>query len=383
MSIKVSIVCFKSKVLSNGEHPLMLRITENKKRVMKSLGISVNPKFWDFNKEEPKPKCPNRELIQSIILKVRSEYQNKVLEKLSRNEEFTASSLINERKEEIKAKTVGEFYHSIIEELKSKGRIGNSYAYLNSYNTLRNFNKGKELNYTFSHIDVTFCRKFEDWMRSKGNQDTTLSYQLRTLRATFNKAIEAKIVARDKNPFTEYKLSHLNTKTIKRALSKNDILKIINVDCNNKSKVRQLAHDLFTFSYLCGGISFVDIANLLLTENARQIINKYADYQKQADYFFPILHCKRHITPMQKNNRIHKICHQVNQELRILAKELNIQAEVTTYVARHSFASVLKKSGVNIGIISEALGHQDIKTTQIYLSRFDNEQIDDAMKNLL
>ena len=406
MSIKVSIVCFKSKVLSNGEHPLMLRITENKKRVMKSLGISVNPKFWDFNKEEPKPKCPNRELIQSIILKVRSEYQNKVLEKLSRNEEFTASSLINERKEEIKAKTVGEFYHSIIEELKSKGRIGNSYAYLNSYNTLRNFNKGKELNYTFSHIDVTFCRKFEDWMRSKGNQDTTLSYQLRTLRATFNKAIEAKIVARDKNPFTEYKLSHLNTKTIKRALSKNDILKIINVDCNNKSKVRQLAHDLFTFSYLCGGISFVDIANLtpkniinnrliyqrqkthgvinlLLTENARQIINKYADYQKQADYFFPILHCKRHITPMQKNNRIHKICHQVNQELRILAKELNIQAEVTTYVARHSFASVLKKSAVNIGIISEALGHQDIKTTQIYLSRFDNEQIDDAMKNLL
>ena len=262
MSIKISIVCFKSKVLSNGEHPLMLRITENKKRVMRSLGISVNPKFWDFNKEGPKPKCPNRELIQSIILKVRSEYQNKVLEKLSKNEEFTASSLINERKEEIKAKTVGEFYHSIIEELKSKGRIGNSYAYLNSYNTLRNFNKGKELNYTFSHIDVIFCRKFEDWMRSKGNQDTTLSYQLRTLRATFNKAIEAKIVARDKNPFTEYKLSHLNTKTIKRALSKNDILKIINVDCNNKSKLRQLAHDLFTFSYLCGGISFVDIANL-------------------------------------------------------------------------------------------------------------------------
>lgn len=82
--------------------------------------------------------------------------------------------------------------------IKTKGKIGNSYAYLNSYNTLRNFNKGKKLNYTFSHIDVAFCRKFEDWMRSKGNKDTTLSYQFRTLRATFNKAIEAKIVARDK-----------------------------------------------------------------------------------------------------------------------------------------------------------------------------------------
>ena len=406
MSIKVSVICFKSKVLSNGNHPLMLRITENKKRVMKSLGISVNPKHWDFNKEEPKPKCPDYELIQNIILKVKSEYQHKILEKLSRDEEFTASSLINEQKEEIKAKTVEEFYLSLIETLKQKGKIGNSYAYLNSYNTLRNFNKGKKLNYTFSHIDVAFCRKFEDWMRSKGNKDTTLSYQFRTLRATFNKAIEAKIVAREKNPFIEYKLSHFNTKTIKRALSKEDILKIINTNCSCQNELRQLAHNLFTFSYLCGGISFVDIAhltpkniidgrliyqrqkthgsiNLMLSDKAQQIIDKYADYQKQAIYLFPILHGKRHITPMQKNNRVHKVCHQINQELKVFAKELNIKGEVTTYVARHSFATILKKSGVNIGIISEALGHQDIRTTQIYLSRFDNEQVDEAMKNLL
>ena len=54
-----------------------------------------------------------------------------------------------------------------------------------------------------------------------------------------------------------------------------------------------------------------------------------------------------------------------------------------TYTARHSFATVLKKSGVNIALISEALGHSDLATTQIYLDSFDNEQIDDAMKNLL
>ena len=86
---------------------------------------------------------------------------------------------------------------------------------------------------------------------------------------------------------------------------------------------------------------------------------------------------------MQKKNRVHKVCHEVNLELRTLGKELGISADVTTYVARHSFATVLKKSGVNIGIISQALGHQDIKTTQIYLSKFDNEQLDEAMKNLL
>lgn len=406
MDATISVICYKSKTLANGEHPLMLRIAQNGKSTYKSLKISVAAKHWDFERNVPKPNNPNKDLIQKIILKTKLDYQQKILEKKANSEEFTASSLINEQKEEIKAKTVEEFYLSLIEDLKQKGRIGNSYAYLNSYNTLRNFNKGKKLNYTFSHIDVSFCKKFEDWMRSKGNKDTTLSYQFRTLRATYNKAIEAKIVAREKNPFIEYKLSHFNTKTIKRALSKNDILKIINANCTGQSKLRQLTHDLFSFSYLCGGISFVDIANLtrqnivedrliyqrqkthgninlLLSKEASTIIAQYSTYQQEAEYLFPILHCKRHITPMQKSNRIHKICHQVNTELRIFAKELGISAEVTTYVARHSFATILKKSGVNIGIISQALGHQDIKTTQIYLSKFDNEQVDDAMKNLL
>lgn len=406
MDATISVICYKSKTLANGEHPLMLRIAQNGKSTYKSLKISVAAKHWDFERNVPKPNNPNKDLIQKIILKTKLDYQQKILEKKANSEEFTASSLINEQKEEIKAKTVEEFYLSLIEDLKQKGRIGNSYAYLNSYNTLRNFNKGKKLNYTFSHIDVSFCKKFEDWMRSKGNKDTTLSYQFRTLRATYNKAIEAKIVAREKNPFIEYKLSHFNTKTIKRALSKKDILKIINADCTSQSKLRQLTHDLFSFSYLCGGISFVDIANLtrqnivedrliyqrqkthgninlLLSKEASTIIAKYSTYQQEAEYLFPILHCKRHITPMQKSNRVHKICHQVNTELRAFAKELGITAEVTTYVARHSFATILKKSGVNIGIISQALGHQDIKTTQIYLNKFDNEQVDDAMKNLL
>ena len=382
MDATISVICYKSKTLANGEHPLMLRIAQNGKSTYKSLKISVAAKHWDFERNVPKPNNPNKDLIQKIILKTKLDYQQKILEKKANSEEFTASSLINEQKEEIKAKTVEEFYLSLIEDLKQKGRIGNSYAYLNSYNTLRNFNKGKKLNYTFSHIDVPFCKKFEDWMRSKGNKDTTLSYQFRTLRATYNKAIEAKIVAREKNPFIEYKLSHFNTKTIKRALSKNDILKLINANCNGQSKLRQLTHDLFSFSYLCGGISFVDIANLtrqnivedrliyqrqkthgninlLLSKEASTIIAKYSTYQQEAEYLFPILHCKRHITPMQKNNRVHKICHQVNTELRKFAQELGITAEVTTYVARHSFATILKKSGVNIGIISQALGHKD------------------------
>ena len=145
---------------------------------MRSLGISINPKYWDFDKNQPKQNCPNRNYIKQIILKTEIDYQSKILDKESKNEEFTASSLIDEKKDEIKVQTVEEFYLSIIQDLKQKGKIGNSYAYLDSYRILRNFNKGKKLNFTFSHIDSQFCRKFEDWMRSKGNKDTTISYQL-------------------------------------------------------------------------------------------------------------------------------------------------------------------------------------------------------------
>ena len=406
MDATISVICYKSKTLSNGEHPLMLRIAQNGKSKYKSLKISVAAKHWDFDRNVPKPNCPSKDLINKIILKTKLEYQQKVLEKKANEEEFTASSLIHEQENEIKAMTVNDFYKQLIKELKEKGQIGNSYAYLSSYDNLKNFNKGKKLNYTFSHIDVVFCKKFEDWMRRKGNKDTTISFQFRTLRAVFNRAITAKAVSKDKNPFAEFKLSHLNTKTMKRALSKTDILKIMDADCQDKSELSQLAHDLFCFSYLCGGISLVDMANLTpeniiegrliyqrqkthgsinlqLSDRALQIISKYSDYQKKANYFFPILHCKRHITPMQKHNRVRKYCLHINHELKLLAKELNITANVTTYVARHSFATILKKSGVNIGIISQALGHQDIKTTQIYLSKFDNEQVDEAMKNLL
>ena len=117
MNASVSVICYRHKMLANGESPIMLRITKDGKRTMRSLGVSVNPAYWDFNKKEPKPNCPNKNLINKIILKTRLEFQEKLLEKKAHEEEFTTSSLIHEEKEEIKAKTVEEFYTSLIEEL--------------------------------------------------------------------------------------------------------------------------------------------------------------------------------------------------------------------------------------------------------------------------
>ena len=90
-----------------------------------------------------------------------------------------------------------------------------------------------------------------------------------------------------------------------------------------------------------------------------------------------------HQTEVQQRNRIHKTIAKVNRRLKNIGKELGIDKKLTTYVARHSHATTLKRAGVSTSLICEALGHSSEKVTQIYLDSFENSQMDAAMQNLL
>ena len=104
---------------------------------------------------------------------------------------------------------------------------------------------------------------------------------------------------------------------------------------------------------------------------------------KRPTFLSLILDKKFHITEIQQYDRIRKVTKGVNRNLKKIGSFLGLNIPLTTYVARHSFATVLKRSGVNVAIISEALGHTSLSTTQFYLDSFDNEQIDDAMKAMI
>ncbi len=121
-----------------------------------------------------------------------------------------------------------------------------------------------------------------------------------------------------------------------------------------------------------------------LMPEAREIMERYGSpFYDDEDYIFPILDRRVHVTEQQIYNRIHKVLKRVNDSLKIIAKMTGLKTRLTSYVARHSYATVLKRSGVNVALISESLGHSDLSTTQIYLDSFENSQIDEAMKNLL
>lgn len=399
MNATVNVLCYRSKTLSNGENPLMIRVSKGGKRSYKSLGISINPIYWDFDKNKPKRNCPDKEIIENLIIEKLKTFNQTILQLNATQKEYTSNSLINRVEKPFKLKTVNDIFLNQIKQLETANRKRYADSCKGVYNSLLKYNK--QLNIYFSDIDVIWLRKYETWLRSEGLAENTIGIRFRTIRMMYNIAIMEKAVNPEYYPFRNYKVSKLHKATANRALAKTDIKKVINY--KPKIQREQLSLDIFTFSYLMGGINFVDIASLTkdnimdnqliytrkktgkliklpLHPHAQNLIDKYSNTENP--YLFPILFVY-HKTEQQKANRVHKIIGKTNKDLKAIGEKLKLPIPLTTYVARHSFATVLKRSGVQTSVISESLGHSSEKVTQYYLDSFDNSQINKAMKCLL
>ncbi len=214
MNASISVVCYKSKTLSNGEHPLMIQISKNGRRKYQSLGISIYADNWDFIKSKPKPTCPDVEYIQKIISEKLLEVHKYILEYNSDGKHYTPNSLLAINKSIVREKTVGDFYKELILTFEKTGKVGNRLIYKTSYNSIKVFNKGR-LNILFSDIDVQWLNRYEKWLRSKGNKEITMSLLFRTLRSVYNKAVEGKYARKAEYPFDEYKISRFDVRTKK------------------------------------------------------------------------------------------------------------------------------------------------------------------------
>ena len=396
----VDVVCYKYRPLKNNELPLKIRVCKDKKSRYFNLGISVKPEHWDFEKNRPKSTCPDRELIEKLISKKVSEVRSKIVELKSENKEFSATTLVENVSNPSKIITVGELFRQHIHCLEEEKRTGYRLSIQQTYNSLLKFNK--HLDIPFSDMDCNWLRRYETWLRKQGKSENTIGIRFRNIRVIFNLAMNMELVKPQNYPFKKFKVSKLHQETAKRALNKNDILAVINYPVKEKDFYTRLAVALFTFSYFMGGINFVDMAyltekniaggrllysrkktskliNLPMQQRAYMVLKEYK--KSNEAYLFPILSSK-HKTEQQRLNRLHKVITKVNKALKSIGEELHIPIKLTTYVARHSYATVLKRAGVATSIISESLGHSSEKVTQIYLDSFENNQIDSAMEFL-
>ena len=216
-------------------------------------------------------------------------------------------------------------------------------------------------------------------------------------------AIQRNIVKKEFYPFDSYKISKLKGKGIKRALDINEVQSIINM---NMSKHPHLlnSRNYFVFSFYARGMNFADMMKLKWSDIAADKIAykrsktknnfiikilppvkeilEYYDKIKNTIYVFPIL-LKENMTPSQIENRKSKTLKKYNKDLKEIAKVCGISKNISSYVARHSFANCLKQKGVATDIISESMGHQNLAITQAYLKELDSAVLDEACELLL
>ncbi len=399
----IDVVLFTSKLLKNGEHPIMVRLIKDRKSKYISVGESCSKLLWDTTKNLPSKKHPLAREMAIKIEKTKMEAKRLLMKLEDEQTDFSAEEFTKKLKNQGRKTTVIQFLDEVIADLLKAEKVGNANVHKNLRNVIIRFRNQKD--FTFSELDGSFLRKFEQDFRERGVSEVSMSVHFRTFRALYNRAVVEDFAKKECDPFLDFKVSKFNTKTQKRAIKKEDIVRIALLTVEKGTRLYN-SQNAFLFSYYCSGINISDIIELEWTDisldslmeyernktlqkqrvqllpPAKEILSYYQKYST-GDYIFPYLDKAKHKTVAQINNRVKKITKQINEDLKTLATMAGIETNLTTYVARHTFATVLKRSGVDISKISELLGHDSEKTTKIYLGDFENEELYEATLNLL
>lgn len=246
-------------------------------------------------------------------------------------------------------------------------------------------------NVSIGDVSKQMVEGWQLWLKEQGVKLNTISCYMRSLRSVISHSDIPSVVSTAFNTvFTG------NIKTDKRSMSSCDLQKLRTLQLPKGSSLC-FARDLFLFCVYALGMPFVDVAFL----RKKQIVNGYIEYERhktrqpirvkiepqmqriikrysipESDYVFPILQTgsmKEYETARNRYNR----------HLRQISKIAGLRRSLTSYVARHSWASMAYSNNVDLAVISKALGHSNTKTTMVYIREIDDNRIDMANHKLL
>ena len=370
-------------------YPLIIRVVYHRRKSEYSLGWKIHTSNFSADRERVvysstgNLKRKDLGLINDAISQER-ERLLKIFAFLQQNMPgFSLSQLMDKYRMERNLR-----YVDALERLRQEGRSGTAGLYLSGLYSLRRFLRGQKI--TFRELTYCFLTDYIHFLRMRGISENTVNMYIRNLRAVYNKAQKQGINMGCESPFRELKLQ--TQETAKRALCKHDIARIVSVDLSSEPLLDR-ARDLFMFSFYARGMPFVDIVFLKHDSIINGIIyyerNKTGQrmqvrvipplaaliekYRSSYPYVLPyITSFSDRTSYMQYRYALGN----VNRLLKRLGRRLHLPLVLTTYVARHSWATIAKEEGFSIASISEGLGHTSEATTQIYLQSFNSEVID-------
>lgn len=397
-------IILKRKILSDGTYPIYLRVTKERDSKFYKTPFSSKREEWksstgSFNKRKDNYIQKNRLLLKfkdrALQILTELEIDNPDYTILDFDSKFRIT--FNPLKNDVFA-----FWDEIIEEQTRAGRIGNAKVNNDAKTSVKIFHRFKKL--SFKELNPTFLNKYEVFLRSRGGTDGGIGVKMRAIRAIYNMAIQRGLVKDSFYPFRAYKLSKLKGRAAKRALNFEEIMRIVNLDLKDHPHLIN-TKNYFVFSFYTRGMNFKDMVELewsnihsgcihyirsktkgnfriKILPPVQEMLDYYQLYGYGNKYVFPLLY-REDYTPTQVANRKHKVLGVYNKQLKELAELCGIKKNISSYVARHSFANCLKQKGVATDIISESMGHQNLAVTQAYLKDLDSAVLEEAAEMLL
>jgi integrase/recombinase XerD len=389
---------------SDGTYTVTLRVTYRRKTQLFATNYSMHKA--DFQKAMgEKPRGDYKVFAQEFM-----DIEKKAIAIIEKMPDFSFDRFRERyRSHTTGAKDVYQSFQDRINELRSEGRHGNADIYQNALHALQRFHPGHTL--PFEHLDANFFNKFEKWHISGGGSLTSVGIYVRTIMSIVNKAIRQKDAVLSDYPVGrepgQYKIPA--PQNLKRSLTLDEIKKIFTYQPVTGS-TEHLYRDIWIFCYLCNGINIKDLCMLryrdlhgdfityrraktintnrnskpieaVVTPEMDEIITRWGNPIRAPEYYI-FLFIDDSMSAEKQHARIKQTTKQTNKYIRGIARKVGIDETISTYTARHSFATILKRSGVPPSYISDALGHSSLKTTENYLGSFENEQKKQIVKQL-
>ena len=237
-------------------------------------------------------------------------------------------------------------------------------------------------------------KEYEDWLTGQQSSPNTISTYMRTLQAVYNRWMSPGIEGYNPVLFKDI-YTKVESRT-KRALTAEQMEQLRNTDFSVLTLRQQQVLTYFLLMFMLRGMPFIDLAHLRKSDlrnrrityrrhktgklmvvdvppDAMRLLQKYRD-KTDSEYLFPLLHGGLFME--EHHHRYQETLRHFNRELARLMKQLLPGVSVSSYTARHTWATLAYHSGVPVGLISQSLGHSSIRVTMTYLKPFDAEVID-------
>ncbi len=395
-------VKFRKSARENGAGTIVYQLYHEGEVKLLSSGLHLPERLWDAVRGQPietSQKDDESEMLHNSRIQLECDvlHFRQVIDELNGGRDsYTLTDVINAFRKPSTKGTVLSFMREQIELLEHGRRFGTAHNYKCAMKSFSDFLNNKDI--TFSLMTGKLISDYEQWLTDRGVVRNSSSFYLRILRSVYNKAVK-KGLAKQGNPFDDVYTGVDRTR--KRAMDEQLIMSLIKLELNNAGL--RLSRDLFIFSYCMRGMAFVDIAYLKKSDIsggcityirrktgqqlsvkiepcAQNIIDHYAEKTKESPYVFPIITVS---DPVKAYSQYQSKLGYYNRRLKTLTKELGVELPISSYWARHSWATSARDKNVPLSVISAGMGHTSEKTTEIYLASLDNSVIDKANSEIL